>query len=86
MGVYPSMHQGRRAVCLGGCLPGGGVCPEGVYLEVRGWLPKGCLPRHPQTQRHTTPLEPEADTHPPGHTGRYAPPDTQADLPPLDDH
>ena len=68
MGEYASMHWGRRTVCLGVV-----STQRGVYSGVRGLLPRGCLPRHPQTQRHTTPLEPEADTPLPGPTGRYAP-------------
>ena len=54
-GVYPSMHWAggvyQGGVSLGGsawgCLPRGGVCPEGGSAQ-KGCLPRGCLPQPPR--------------------------------------
>ena len=72
-GVYPSMHWGRRAVCLGGCLPRGWCLPRGVSTwKLGGGCPGGVCPDTP---------DPEA-YNPPGTRGRYTLPRTHRQIRP----
>ena len=64
-------------VCVGGCLPGGGMCPGGVYPRCVHWQ----TPPYTDASLVDTPLDTlPGQNSPPLHVGRHPPP--LADTPP----